>query len=242
VIGIEADPTGDEDDYVTARIEGNVCLRRDLRSVRLPGTATTPLSDLVHPVLATAGVMAAWARGEVVLHAGAFVGPAGAWIVLGDRGAGKSTLLAQQHVRGHEIVADDVCVIRADRVCAGPRTLDLRPDAAALLCLGLDNPVRDGQRCRVALPAISGEMPLAGFVELGWSREVDLRRVSPVERLKRLLAASGNNPDRPPAAILELAGFPYLRLQRAPTKESGESALRLLATALCGSGTGTTAV
>jgi hypothetical protein len=224
-VEVEPDPIARPDEYVTKRFEGQVCLSHDLQVVRLPGA---PQSTLVHPVLATAAVMAAQARGEMVVHAGGFVGPKGAWIVLGDRGRGKSTLLAEQHRRGVPIVADDICVIRHDRVCAGPRSLDLRPDAAIRLGMGLEQPVRGGQRYRVALPAIEGEVPLAGFIELEWSAAAALELVRPAERLTRLAAASGSNPSRPPLTILELAVLPYLLLRRSPTPESTEKAISLL--------------
>jgi hypothetical protein len=217
-----------ECDYVMHRTEGAVYLRQDPCVVRLPGTSDTPLSDLVHPVLATAGVMAARIRGEVVVHAGAFVGPGGAWVVLGDRGRGKSTFLAEQHLQGIPIVADDICVVRAGRVCAGPRGLDLRPDSAMRLGLGLDCPVRHGERFRVALPEIEGEVSLAGFIELDWASHAAVDRLRPAERLARMFAASGENPRRSPGILLELATLPYLVLRRSPTSESAAQALSLL--------------
>jgi len=227
-VEVEPDPVAREGEHVVQRPEGAVCLSRDLRLVRLPGTPETPLSDLVHPVLAGAGSMAAHARGEVVVHAGAFVGPGGAWVVLGRREQGKSTLLAEQHLRGMPIMADDITVLRADRVCAGPRCIDLRPDAAHTLELGLDGPVRQGQRYRVELPPIDGEAPLAGFIELEWSPQVSLDPLRPAERVKRLLRASGRNPLRGPEVLLDLAVRPYLVLHRSPTKESSATALSLL--------------
>jgi hypothetical protein len=228
-IEVAGNPMAMKNEYAMQRPEGAVCLDHDLRVARLPGTTDTPLQDLVHPVLAAVGTLAAWARGEVVLHAGAFVGEAGAWIVLGNREQGKSTLLAEQHLRGVPIMADDVCVIREARLCAGPRSLDLRPDTAARLGVGLENPVRQGQRYRVSLPIIDGEVPLAGFVELEWSSQVELVPLPPGERLKRLLTVNGRNPKVAPSALLELASLPYFVLHRSPTEESGETALSLLA-------------
>ena len=125
-------------------------------------------------------------------------------------------------------MADDVCVIRDGRVCAGPRSLDLRPDTAARLGMGLENPVRQGQRYRVSLPIIDGEVPLAGFVELEWSSQVEFVPLPPAERLKRLLGVNGRNPRVAPSALLELASLPYFVLHRSPTEESGKTALSLL--------------
>jgi hypothetical protein len=230
-IEVVDNPTPAMNEYVLQRPEGAVCLDHDLRVARLPGTTYTPLPDLVHPVFAAVGTLAAWARGEVVLHAGAFVGESGAWVVLGNRERGKSTLLAEQHLRGLPIVADDICVIRETVVCAGPRSLDLRPDAAARLEIGLENPVRQGQRYRVNLPIIEGEVPLAGFVELEWSSEVKFVPLPPAERLRRLLTVNGRNPRVAPSALLELAALPYFVLYRSPTEESGKRALSLLANA-----------
>ena len=74
---IAGNPVPAKNEYVMQRPEGAVCLDHHLRVARLPGTTDTPLQDLVHPVLAAVGTLAALAHGEVVLHAGAFKGDSG---------------------------------------------------------------------------------------------------------------------------------------------------------------------
>ena len=64
--------------------------------------------------------------------------------------------------------------------------------------MGLENPVRQGQRYRVSLPIIDGEVPLAGFVELEWSSQVEFVPLPPAERLKRLLAREREEPEGRP--------------------------------------------
>src|SRR5581483_11424193 len=81
-VAIEAEPQPEPGDYWVQRPDGMVCLNRDLTAARLPGTPATPLSDLVHPVLGTAASLASQVLGEETLHAGAFSGRDGAWVVL----------------------------------------------------------------------------------------------------------------------------------------------------------------
>lgn len=45
---------------------------------------------------------------DVVMHAGAVVGPKGAWLVGGASGNGKSTLVARLDAEGHRVLSDDL--------------------------------------------------------------------------------------------------------------------------------------
>ncbi|MGH9029040.1 MAG: hypothetical protein ACRDV4_05440, partial [Acidimicrobiales bacterium] len=164
------------------------------------------------PMLSLACWMRARVLGDEVLHAGAFVGEGGAWLVVGDREAGKSTLLAQLHLLGVPIVTDDLSVLRGGRVFAGPRCIDLRPDMATRL--GTGSLVRSGTRFREQLPPIEAEHRVAGFIELGSSESDGLERVRGSARLARLLAVTEERSRRPPADLLDLACLPYCRLNR----------------------------
>ncbi|MFN2506155.1 MAG: hypothetical protein ABR540_18390 [Acidimicrobiales bacterium] len=107
-----------------------------VRLDRAAGTAcfmtADPVGDvtLLHPFLSP--VAAIWARwqGWPALHGGAFVLDGGAWAILGERGSGKSSTLAWLAAQGLGIVADDLLVVNEGNVAAGPRCIDLRPDAA----------------------------------------------------------------------------------------------------------------
>src|SRR3954447_11359018 len=92
--------------------------------------------ELVHPFLApVAAVAAHWNRRES-LHGGAFAVDGRAWGLIGDRMGGKSSLLAALAERRICVVSDDVLVIDGSDVFAGPRTVDLRADAAQRLGIG----------------------------------------------------------------------------------------------------------
>ena len=103
-----------------------------------------PLSadELVHPFLAPAAALFAHWHGREGLHGGALALGGTAWGVIGDRLGGKSSLLAALAVSGTDVVCDDVLVLDGREVYPGPRTVDLREDAAAAL------ERRRGDRCR----------------------------------------------------------------------------------------------
>lgn len=171
---------------------------------------------LVHPYLGWPASIAARWLGREVFHGGAFLHGSSAWLVLGSRTAGKSSLLAWLHAQGHGIVADDLVVIANREVLAGPRTLDLRDEAATHLRLGEPlGRVSTRDRWRVETGPVPWRVPLAGVVFLAWAERVEVVEVTGRNRLTRL-APHLTIPEIPadPVALFELAGLPMLELRR----------------------------
>ena len=196
-------------------------LRLDRPSSRLEIRApdALPVADLIHPVLwPAAAVFARWHEHET-FHAGAvsFDGR-GAWAILGAHGAGKSSLLAMLALEGVEVLVDDLLVVAEQRCFAGPRCIDLRPEAAEALSIGPDAPlVRSSERRRLTLPPCSGEYRLRGFLHLQWGADVRLERLLPVQRLPLLLdhrRVIGLGADF--EHVLDLVALPVIRLIRPP--------------------------
>ena len=186
------------------------------RVVREAGTATMLTADgesadrLVHPFLSVVGALFAGWHGHDALHAGAFVAGGGAWALLGDRGSGKSTLLAGLALGGAPVLADDLLVVVDGQALAGPRCVDLRPDASERIAPeGNAQPVRDGERRRLSLAPVMPQAPLRGSILLGWGPRLRTRRLGPAERLEALAAQRCAG-----AGLLELADLPAWELQR----------------------------
>jgi hypothetical protein len=147
-----------------------------------------PDEKVLHPLLAYGAAMHAHWAGNVPLHGGV-VGIAGrAWVLLAEERGGKTTLLAAMAARGHAVLADDLAVVTPDRtVYAGPRCLDLRRSAAAVMEPGnLTVPVRR-HRVRLTLPPAPSSLPLGGFVALRWGGAVGIEELSPAERATLLV-------------------------------------------------------
>jgi hypothetical protein len=194
-------------------------LRLDRLSSRLEIRAANrlPIADVVHPALwPAAAIFARW-HGRETFHAGAvsFDGD-GAWAILGERGAGKSSLLAMLAGDGVEVLVDDLLVVAGQRCFAGPRCIDVRPEAAAALSIEPDAPlVRSSERRRLRLPPCAGEYALRGFLHLTWGAEMRLDRLLPVERLPLLLEhrrVVGLGADF--EHMLDLVALPAIRLTR----------------------------
>jgi hypothetical protein len=194
-------------------------LRLDRLSSRLEIEAPNglPVADVIHPVLwPAAAVFARWHEHET-FHAGAvsFDGD-GAWAILGEHGAGKSSMLAMLSLEGVEVLVDDLLVVAGQRCFAGPRCIDLRPEAAAALSIEPYAPlVRCTERRRLRLPPCSGEYRLRGFLHLTWGDDVRLERLLPVERLPLLLdhrRVVGLGADF--EHVLDLVALPAIRLTR----------------------------
>ena len=207
---------------------------------RSPGRATFTLparpsaSALLHPHLAA--VAAVWAHwsGREGFHAGALLAGGGVWGLLGHKCAGKSSALAGLALAGIPIVCDDVLVLDGDSALAGPRSIDLRADAARRLGIGEQlGVVGDRERWRVPLPAIKPELPFRGWVSLRWSDELAIRPVHGAERVRTLLEHRALRvPPRSPAALFELASLPFLEFSRPRCWTELESASELLLDAL----------
>ena len=164
----------------------------------------------IHPDLGhTAAVVARWS-GNHCFHAGAVDFGAGALALFANKGGGKSSTLGFAHTAGAEVLADDVVVITDDAVFAGPRSLDLRPDAARQL--GLETLVghfAGRERHRLALPPCRPETPLRGFVTLAWGDRVEAVKLPASARLARLIEGMTLRLEpRDPVALLKLTAVP----------------------------------
>ena len=185
-------------DYAWARLD------RSQRSATLV-TACDDDGETLHPFLATAAVIFSWWLGRSAFHGGAVMdADRRAWGVLGNRGAGKSSTLAGLAAASLAIVTDDLLVVDGHRVFAGPRMIDLRPDAADALGFASSELVRRGERRRVVLGPAPAELPIAGWIFLAWGDEVSLRRLRPAEWLARATAQL-NTITRVSPSLLSLA-------------------------------------
>lgn len=173
---------------------------------------------LAHPLLAVSGAVAArWMR-RSAFHGAAVVVEERAWILLGESGSGKSTLSAQLHLAGFEVLADDLSVVAGPDVLAGPRSADLRADAAQHLEHG--EPVVEllgRSRFRLELGLARMEAPLAGFMELQWGDAMSVHPTPLRERLATLVRheALGLDPVGH-RGLLDLLQFPMWTLVRPP--------------------------
>lgn len=173
-------------------------------------------AEIVHPYLAPiAAVMAYW-WGRESFHGGAVCIGEGAWGILGERGAGKSTLLAQLASTGTPVLSDDQLVVDDVRCFAGPRSVDLRREAATRLS-GADElgVVGARERWRLHLGRVSPDVRLDGWFYLEWGETVSVTPVFGAERVARLGRHRGLRiPPRDPAKLLSLAARPSYVLTR----------------------------
>jgi hypothetical protein len=200
-------------------------LALDIDALKLRVRGDIAHSEFVHPLLGRVASQVALARGGDAMHAGAVAGTTGAWAVIGPKGAGKSTLLASLNEIGVPIVTDDVLVFRDRAVMAGPRCIDLRPDAPRR---GLGVAVRPTDpRSRIALPPIAAEHDLAGVIHLEWSSdETAVQPLDHREAIKRLLTLrSDKGYPRDPQALLDLATLPTLLLKRPRSLDRMDAAV-----------------
>lgn len=183
------------------------------RQVRFRSELSHP--ELVHPGLQQVCAPLALALGLDAIHGGAVAGRSGAWVLAGSKGAGKSTLLAALATAGSAVITDDVLIFGAGRALAGPRCLDLRPDAesfgAPLLAVRPESPRR-----RVTLPAVAAEHPLSGMIHLEWTaRGPTLRRLPVREAMQRLAALQSERGwPRDARKLLDLLSLPAYVLAR----------------------------
>jgi hypothetical protein len=172
--------------------------------------------ELVHPYLAPAAAVIGRWFGRESLHAGAFAVEGRALGVVGAREAGKSSTLAWLALAGTEVLCDDMLVIDGGSTFTGPRSIDLREDAAARLGAGEAIGVTGARkRWRLRLAPAGDRHELAGFVFLSWGDSVRVRTLGPVERLERLAPQRGVR--REPLrhdAVLDLASLPAWEINR----------------------------
>jgi len=172
--------------------------------------------EIVHPFLAPVAIVASHWHGRESIHGGAFAVDGTAWGLVGDRLGGKSSLLAAIAAHGADVLADDLLVLEELTAFAGPRTIDLRQDAAEALGLG-ENIGRAGARARwrLRLSVAPQSAPVGGWIFLGWGDRVDIRRLRAAEALERLIGSRGIRA-RPnePEHFLELSTLPAWELRR----------------------------
>ena len=238
-VSVEVGETGTVEEHVSdttallrLRTGGSVAI--DRAPGRIAYTVPAPLSpdEVAHPFLApVAAVVAHW-HGRESIHGGAFVHGDAVWGVVGDRFGGKSSLLAGLVARGLDVFTDDMLVVEGDSVFAGPRSIDLREEAATELGVGTDIGVAGARpRWRVRLGAVAPRARLAGWVFLDWAAEIDVVRVPASDTLQRLLRNRGIRLAPPdPAAFVHLGALPAWELRRPRSWEQLDAAVeRLLA-------------
>jgi hypothetical protein len=171
--------------------------------------------ELVHPYLAPAAAVIARWTGRESMHAGAFAEDGRALGVVGAREAGKSSTMAWLAEAGVDVLCDDMLIVDGDRPLTGPRSIDLRGDAARRLgageAIGLTG-ARERWRLRLehAAPAV-----LRGWVFLAWGDRVEARRLGGRERLARLAEQRALRlPPARPEGLLELTSLPAWELSR----------------------------
>ena len=215
VAGQAQDSISDTRAVIVLRNGGEAVVERDpLRAVfTMPNEVGD--EELVHPYLApVAAVVARW-LGRESLHAGSFVAGDRAWALVGDRGSGKSSTLAALALAGHDVLGDDVLVLAGHSAFAGPRMLDLRPDAAERL--GRGDPigvVGARERRRMSLEPAAPETVLGGFVFVEWGDTTELLPLAAGERLSRVTSARALLVPPDPRLLLQLAAVPGWLLRR----------------------------
>jgi hypothetical protein len=213
-------------------------LALDPHTLELRIRADVAHSELVHPLLGRVGAQMALAHGADAMHAGAVGGKSGAWVVIGPKGAGKSTLLATLNEIGIPIITDDVLVFAGSSVMAGPRCIDLRPDAQRF---GLGVAVRPSDpRNRIGLAPVAAEHRLAGVIHLEWSSaETTLDPLDHREAIRRLLILrSEKGFPRNPDSLLDLGQLPTMVLKRPRSMHGLDSSAAQVQRLLSGSGAG----
>jgi hypothetical protein len=186
-------------------------------TLHLPTRPTA--SEIVQPRLGMSAVLAAHWRGNYSFHAGVFMAAGVAWGVLGDRGAGKSSLMATLALMGVPVLADDALILDdRGQALAGPRCIDLRKGTAT--ALGVDESigvVGTRERFRMRLAPVPCEVPLGGFIRLGWGRAAFTavpadERVGALVRSFALRLRERNEHDH--AALMELLTLPMMLFRR----------------------------
>lgn len=192
--------------------------------------------EIVHPFLAPAAIVASHWHDRESIHGGAFEVDATAWGIVGDRQGGKSSLLASLATRSVDVLADDLLVLDRLTAFAGPRTIDLREDAASALGIG-ESIGRAGarERWRLRLALVPPSARMGGWIFLGWGDRVEMRRLRGSEVLERLLGSRGiraapNEPDR----FLQLSTLPAWELRRPRSWSTVQQTTELLLSTVAG--------
>jgi hypothetical protein len=205
-------------DSATLWLPGGASAELDRAAGRAELHLPEPVTDraLVHPYLApVALVMSRW-MGREGFHGGGIVAGGGVWAVLGIRTAGKSTMLAWLATLGVDVVCDDVLLIDGEMALAGPRTIDLREEAAQRLDAGEPmGRVGARERWRLSLGPIAAELPLRGWITLEWGDAVSIEHFRGAEKLAALIPHRGVRlPPTDPAALVRFTALPHVRFTR----------------------------
>jgi hypothetical protein len=196
--------------------------RESIRLERQPTLEVTfrtdhELSDdlVVHPFIGLPAAVATRWRARQILHGGGVVVHGKAWAVLGTKEAGKSSTLGWLARDGYGIVSDDLLMLEGTTVFAGPRSVDLRDETAAVLGGEYIQIFAGRIRHRLRPPPVPSQVPLAGLVYLDWGSQARVREVPPIERLQLLIANSVFGPTvEDSTAYLTLATLPTLLFER----------------------------
>lgn len=196
---------------------GHAVFERHSRRVRFHKPRPADGHELAHPGLSAVGLIFARWDARIALHAGAVLFDGVAWGVLGASEAGKSTTLAALAQAGHTILSDDLLVLEGGRAFSGPRSIDLRHEAATRIeATNSLVTVRQGERRRLLLSPAPSSAPFGGFIVLGVGDAVS---VTPVAADKRLGTLSEHltlkQAGLPAAGLLELVGLPMWRVDRS---------------------------
>jgi hypothetical protein len=234
--GSEVDRPATEEvtaDYARIWLVDGACAELDRAAstalLRVPDHVTD--GALVHPYLAPVALLMARWLGREGMHGGGIVADGGVWAILGHKTGGKSTTLAWMALSGVDVISDDVLVIHDGTVLAGPRSVDLREEAAQRL--GVGEPLgRVGARERWRLPLgpVASEVPLRGWITLEWGDSIAVEPLRGAERLHALIPHRGIRlAPTVPDALLRLSALPHLRLVRPQKWDSlGDATARLL--------------
>jgi hypothetical protein len=154
--------------------------------------------------------------GRAAFHAGGIIVGDTAWGVVGEREAGKSTLLAAVEAAGGMVLADDLLVLDGPLVFAGPRTLDLREEAARWFPGTRELGVAGARaRWRLDLKPAPEEVRLGGWIVPSWSAGLSIVRQSGAAAVHHLAAARSvqKNPINP-SAFMMAAARPAIEFSR----------------------------
>jgi hypothetical protein len=178
--------------------------------------------ELVHPYLAPAAAVIGRWLGRESVHAGAFAVDGAVWGVVGEREAGKSSTLAWLALAGVDVLCDDMLIVDGRTPFRGPRSIDLRADAARRFEAGEAIGVTGArERWRLRLDQRPDGHTLAGWILLAWGDRVEVKALGASERLQRLIPQRGVRlePTRV-EALLELAMLPAFEVSRPRSWES----------------------
>jgi hypothetical protein len=228
--GRPADRVGETSALLRLRSGGSVTIERAPARATYSFAARPADGTLVHPHLAGVAAVFAYWLGRETFHAGGFVAGGGVWGLLGDKEAGKSTLLASLARAGVPVMSDDLLVLDGGDALAGPRSVDLRAGAASALGAGEPLGVVGGrERWRMLLDPVAAELPIRGWVTLGWGEHVEVCPVQGSARLRTLAAHRGARLYPPqPELLIELSALPFLELIRPRDWSSAADAVSRL--------------